>query len=275
MIPRHKIIWIPALTSLVIVNSGIHLFRTNNWASDAEITLKSKIREPESTRESKIYCVEYGIQFCFYMKLHDLTLCQTILQEFSRFLKIAFTFYFTGLIQASFNCSNYTFHENSAEARSWETSRLLCQNSSEGDLVSIEEEEERNFVKNIIKKLPVIKYFIGLKKENGKWKWLSNQTTVDSSQGKSPWAPGQPSGTPYRNEMNCATIYGNYRSYFGWFDDLPCRGLLRDSGHICERAVLCTKHERGRSLCVEEYVLKDQEHAFPLFSLSYGVSRKR
>ena len=90
--------------------------------------------------------------------------CQTILQEFSRFLQIKFTFYVTGLIHhASFNCSYYTFHENSTESRSWETSRLLCQKSSEGDLVSIEEEEEWNFVKDIIKKLPVIKYFIGLR----------------------------------------------------------------------------------------------------------------
>ena len=120
-------------------------------------------------------------------------LCQTILQEFSRFLQINYTFYVTGLIHASFNFSNYTFHEDPAEGRSWKRSRLSCQSSSEGDLVSIEEEEERNFVKNIIKKLPVIKYFIGLKKENGKWKWLSNQTTVDSPQGKSPWADGQPS----------------------------------------------------------------------------------
>ena len=57
--------------------------------------------------------------------------------------------------------------------------------------MSIEKEKERNFVKNIIKKLQVIKYLLGLKKDNGKWKWLSNQTTVDATQGKSPWAPGE------------------------------------------------------------------------------------
>ncbi|XP_074629687.1 E-selectin-like isoform X2 [Acropora palmata] len=154
----------------------------------------------------------------------------------------------SGLIHhASFNCSYYTFHENSTESRSWETSRLLCQKSSEGDLVSIEEEEERNFVKDIVKKLPVIKYFIGLKKDNGKWKWLSNQTTVNSSQGKSPWAPGEPSWTPYRKD-NCATIYGKYRRYLGRFSDLSCSLRSRYSGHICERAVSCTKHERGTSL---------------------------
>ena len=208
------------------------------------------------------------------MKLHDLTVSQTIRQKFSPFLQIKFTFHVAGLMHAFLKCSYSTFHENSTEGRSWETSRSLCQNSSEGDLVSIEEEEGRNFVKNIINNLTAIKYFIGLKKDNGKWKWLSNQTTVDSSQGKSPWAAGEPSGTPDRKD-NCATIYCKYRSHLRRFSDLSCRSRAKDSGHICERAVSCTKHERGRSLCVEQSFLKDQEHALSVFSLSYGVSRKR
>ena len=140
--------------------------------------------------------------------------------------------------------------------------------------MSIEAEEERNFVKNIIKNLTALTYFIGLKKENGRWKWLSNQTTVDSSQGKSPWAPGEPSGT-LNQKMNCSLVYGKYLSFLGRFDDLSCLRRRKYTGHICERAVSCTKHERGRSLCVEESVLKDQEHAFSVFSLRYGVSRRR
>ena len=166
-------------------------------------------------------------------------------------LQIEFTFSFTGLIHAFFNCSNYTFHENLTGVRSWKTSRLLCQNSSEGDLVSIEEEEERNFVKNIIKNLPAIEYFIGLKKDNGKWKWLSNQTTVDSSRGKFAWAEGQPSQP--KQVVYCAVIYGNYRSKLGWFDDLSC-SHRKNAGHICERAVSCTKHKGGRKLFIEESV---------------------
>ena len=134
-------------------------------------------------------------------------------------IQVESTFSFTGLIHAVFNCSNYTFHKNSTQGRSWETSRLLCRNSSKGDLVSIEEEEERNFVKNIIKSLTAISYITGLKKDDGKWKWLSNQTTVNSSQGKSPWAPGEPSGA-YR-KVNCATIYGKYWSYLGLFYGRP------------------------------------------------------
>ena len=180
-------------------------------------------------------------------------------------MKLSFLLCFTGLIHAFFNCSNYTFHENSTEGRSWETSRLLCQKSSEGDLVSIEQEKERNFVKNIIKNLPATEYFIGLKKNIGKWKWLSNQTTVDSSQGTFPWAPGQPS---WYRRANCATIYGKYRNYLGRFDDLSCRRRRNNTGHICEKFVSCTKHERGRGLCAEKSLLKDQELAFSMFSLS-------
>ena len=135
--------------------------------------------------------------------------------------------------------------------------------------MSIEEEEELNFIKNAIKKLTTLKYYIGLKKDNGKWKCLSNQTTVDESKGKFPWAPGEPSGTsiPGR-EINCATMYGNVRRYLGRFSDVSCRRRAKDAGHLCERAVSCTKHERGRSLCVEESFLKDQEHAFSVSSLS-------
>ena len=185
-------------------------------------------------------------------------------------MQIEFIFYVTGLIHAFFNCSNYTFHENSTVGRSWVTSRSLCQNSSEGDLVSIEEEEERNFVQNIIKNLTATKYFIGLKNDNGKWKWLSNQATVDSSGGKSPWAPGEPNS---KEKDTCAAIYSKYRTYLGRFDDFPCRRRVKESGHICERAVSCTKHERGRSLFVEESVLKtkNQQHAFSVFSFSIAI----
>ena len=194
-------------------------------------------------------------------------ICQTILQEFSRFLQIKFRFSVTGLIHASFNCSNYTFHENLNEARSWETSRFLCQNSSEGDLVSIEEEEERNFVKNIIKNLTTIKYFIGLKKDDGKWKWVSNQTTVDSAKGKSPWAPHQPSGTSNQDRNDhCATIYGKYRSYLGRFDDISCSRSEKVAGHICERAVSCTEDERGRSLFVKELFKRPGTRILCVFS---------
>ena len=111
--------------------------------------------------------------------------------------------------------------------------------------MSIEEENERIFVKTIIKNLKAVKYFIGLKKEqlSGKWKWLTNGKPVDASRGSHPWAPGEPSG---RSHQKCAIIYGNYGRYLGQFDDLSCRERGKDAGYICEGAVSRTKDEEGR-----------------------------
>ena len=113
--------------------------------------------------------------------------------------------------------------------------------------MSVEEENEWIFVESIIKNLTATKYFIGLKKDqhSGKWKWLANGKSVDASQGSHLWAPGQPSG---ESEKKCATIYGNYRSYLGLFDDLGCLQSSKDVGYICERAVSFTKYEKGRRL---------------------------
>jgi len=78
-----------------------------------------------------------------------------------------------------------------------------------------------------------------------KWKWLTNGNPVDASRGSHPWAPGEPSGG---SEKKCTVIYGNYMSYLGKFDDLPCNHRDKYAGYICERAVSCTKDEKGRSL---------------------------
>ena len=161
-------------------------------------------------------------------------LCPTILSGFSRFLQIQFTFYFTGMTHIRFNCSIYTFHENSTEGRNWEWSRELCQNSSEGDLVSIEEEEERIFLKEFIMNLKVIKYYIGLKKTKANGGGWVMENSVRASKGKHPWSTGEPNGGP---PINCATIYGNYKTKLdGLFDDLSCSRRLKDAGYICERA---------------------------------------
>ena len=113
--------------------------------------------------------------------------------------------------------------------------------------MSIEEEDERIFVESIIKNLTAAKYFIGLRKDqhSGKWKWLTNGIIVDASQGRHPWAPGQPSGG---SDKKCATIYANYRNYLGLFDDLGCLLRTKDTGYVCERATTCAKDEEGKSL---------------------------
>ena len=184
-------------------------------------------------------------------------------------MQVNFAFYFTGITHFPFNCSNYTFHESSTKGRDWKTSRALCQNSAEGDLVSIEEEKERIFLKEIIKDLKTIKYYIGLKKDQGEWRWLSNGNSVPASIGKRPWSPGEPNGV---SGTNCATIYGNYKKHLeGLFDDLSCSDRREVAGYICERAVSCTKEGKGMGLGVREQVLRkeslfeDVEQAFSAY----------
>ena len=216
---------------LLIFKSGTLAFRTRNVAG---VPLKPGNRGLLGPR----------IQDCLCIQLHEVMLGTIILQAFSRFFQISVFFCFTGLIHALSNCSNYTFHENSIEGRNWEQSRWLCQNLSGGDLVSIEEENERIFVRDIIKNLSAIKYFIGLKKEEGDWKWLSNGKSIHATQGESPWASGQPSGT--ENINYCAAIYGHYKNNFGWFDDLSCTRGEKEAWYICETAVSCTRDQKGR-----------------------------
>ena len=184
--------------------------------------ITTKIWDPESNLEYKIHDAENGIPH----RLREVTqLCPIILQGFSRFFQIQFAFFFTGITNFSFSCSNYIIHENSTEGRNWETSRWLCQNSTEGDLVSIEGEKERIFLKEIIKNLKTPKYYIGLKIKKGKWRWLNNGISVHASKGKHPWGLDQPGGGPH---AKCATIYGNYRTYLdGLFDDLSLIHIWR------------------------------------------------
>lgn len=109
-----------------------------------------------------------------------------------------------------------------------------------------------------------MKYFIGLRKDNGEWEWSSNKATVDSFHGESPRVPGQPSGTSILGRTtDCATIYCKHRRYL-----MSRRRRMKDTEHICQRAMSqCTKHERGWSFCAKESVLKDQGHAFSVYPL--------
>ena len=144
----------------------------------------------------------------------------------SPFLLIGHTFIY--------GCSNYTFHVASKKKLvSWDESRRLCKEFG-SDLVSLESSDEWTALKNVIQSFPASEYFIGLKKErgSGRWLWLSNNSSVNVSRGRTPWSPSQPSG-----DGECTEMYKNYRKYYGLFNDLPC--TKRRGGYICERHVSC------------------------------------
>ena len=86
--------------------------------------------------------------------------------------------------------------------------------------------------------LRAVKYYIGLTKDKrtGQWSWLSNGKAVNASTGKFPWAKGEPGSG---DGANCATMYKDYRSDYGLFDDLKCFSSQSDAGYIGEMAVVC------------------------------------
>ena len=95
------------------------------------------------------------------------------------------------------------------------------------DLVSIESNEEWNFLNETINKFPEkgTEYYIGLTKDkDGSWRWISNNSTVN----KSYWAPGESKDA----NSACAVMYKDYNGYYGLFDDLPC--TFKRHGYICE-----------------------------------------
>ena len=139
-----------------------------------------------------------------------------------------------------FGNSIYTFHKVSPwQKRSWMESRQRCK-ATGSDLVSIESKKEWSFLKRTIQRMNTIEYFIGLENDtkSGEWKWISDNSTVNSTKGESPWAKDEPSG-----DGNCAVIYKDYLYDYGLFNDLPCDTQQMDSGYICESPIKSTDQE--------------------------------
>ena len=130
-----------------------------------------------------------------------------------------------------FGNSSYTFQP--PPVRNWEESRDLCKNIG-SDLVSIESKKEWFFLKETIQKYATSEYFIGLKKDgkSKEWQWISDNSKVNATRGKFPWAQANPSG-----DGKCAVMFKDYLKGYGLFNDLNCVIKQNIAGYICERSV--------------------------------------
>ena len=142
-----------------------------------------------------------------------------------------FCFHFYNFVE----CPNITFKGSwymiSVEGGSWHWSskRFACQ-SQEGDLVSIETEEEWNFINNEIQRLNTTNYEniwdIGLTKKAGNWTWVNGRPLTIYK-----WGQGEPSG-----EHDIAAIYkwssNGERGVFGNFGEGRTKG--DNYAYICE-----------------------------------------
>jgi len=146
-----------------------------------------------------------------------------------------------------FGNSSYTFAENSPQFRNWIQSRNVCRNIG-SDLVSIESENERIFLKETIQKYATGEYFIGLRNVSESWRWISDNSKVNATKGKFPWAKDNPSG-----DGKCAVIYRHYRDDYGLFNDLSCTEKRVITGYICETSVHSNDQE-GMLLNIKSFL---------------------
>ena len=139
-----------------------------------------------------------------------------------------------------YGCSNYTFHVASKKKLVyWFTRRRLCKTFGI-DLVLLKSSDDWTALKIVIKSFPgATEYFIGLKKDrsSGRWLWLSNNSSVNVSRGRTPGSPSQPSG-----DGECTEMYRNYKM----LNDLHC--TERRGVYICERRVSCLGNTEGKGL---------------------------
>ena len=147
-----------------------------------------------------------------------------------------------------FGCSNYTFHRAPLPPQyvNWKQSRQLCKKNG-SNLVSIENLDELNYLGETALTIEEPEYFIGLKQQAGKWIWISNNSTLNATDGEFPWAFGEPSNLNKNNPQHCAKMYymASKKSYV--YDNIDCRKEVGQKiGYICERTVEC-KDTKGMS----------------------------
>ena len=93
-------------------------------------------------------------------------------------------------------CPKITFENSwyiiSVSGRSWSENKFICR-SRGGDLISIETEEEWNFIDNEIQRRNNTNYdnrwSIGLEKRTGNWTWVGGRPLTICK-----WGKGEPSG---------------------------------------------------------------------------------
>ena len=105
-------------------------------------------------------------------------------------------YYFCFHLYHFVECPNITFNNSwyiiSVRGESWKVNRIICK-SQGGDLISIETEEEWNFINNEIQRQSTTNYdkiwSIGLTQKAGNWTWVNGRTLTICK-----WGQREPSG---------------------------------------------------------------------------------
>ncbi|XP_068720433.1 uncharacterized protein [Montipora capricornis] len=140
---------------------------------------------------------------------------------------------------ASF-CSSYEFNHTRTI---WTAARQRCQ-SSGGDLVAMESQEEWEFLKFKVSDLRFqhhgARWYIGLTNVSGKWCWItSNDSCIEVKVGSSRWSSGEPNNF---NSEGCVEMLKD-----GLYNNVLCRSNIdAHTGYICEREFDCNTSDAGK-----------------------------
>ena len=142
------------------------------------------------------------------------------------------SYYFCCHLYHFVECPNITFNNSwyiiSVYGWSWDWNRIICQ-SQGGDLISIETEEEWNFINNEIQRRNTKKGYndswsIGLRKKAGNWTWVSGRPLTFCK-----WGKWEPSGEQDAAFMCKRSINGEQKGVFG-----SVNRTHRRNAYICE-----------------------------------------
>lgn len=134
----------------------------------------------------------------------------------------------------------YTYNEIGG---TWDEARKACK-KERAHLLTLETTTEWKNVTEHLKALMTVPYsfthyYIGLRKENGMWKWTeAGPPSVTVASDDSRWQKDEPSSDP--REV-CAEINSFYRKEYGHFNNVECNfnyyhggGNTAPRGYICE-----------------------------------------
>ena len=146
-------------------------------------------------------------------------------------------------------CSSYSFHK-APISYSWEVARESCRSTHYSDLVSMESNDEWEYLRNITKTKKG-RWYIGLKYSSPKWCWLSNTSACVnktlSSTGKWRWLKHEPN--------HLGAEHGVEMFFDGRYNNIGCSHSYRErgrfnGGYICEKKVGKKKHSIHEYVCL-------------------------
>ena len=133
----------------------------------------------------------------------------------------------------------YTFHEGDSK---WSEARDACRDMG-AHLVTMETTAEWNKVKALIaekvKESTYTHYYVGLRKEGGKWKWTEGETpSLIVAETDSRWQKNEPSG--YRYE-SCGEVWYPTTGLKG-LNNVFCDHKFKAAGSTTPRGYICENY---------------------------------